>query len=360
MIDRRTFLRQFTGFTGALAFGNAISACDPESPTASVNVRPVGPGPSVVNPFLFGWAPVVAESGAEANVFYPSRTDGGPILSDLGPFPLVAFFHGNCPDEVGTYRHWIELPGHLARCGYVVVVPRLPGIENGRTLPSRSDHPDVPRSFRLIDWMRASWQHRGTLGRETILAGHSYGALLAGRLLAERPAIAAAVVSLSGTWSEYSSQAARLGAPSLFVHGGAEDAHADLNAQLWERATAPKYRVRVSGAGHWDYLPPSSSSCAASGRGSCPLTARVAFELTAQFLAKYVPPAMGGIDGRIHDDISLPLAVPSCGGATCSPGLGRYPSALPELASSGAGCAVRIDWETGGRPGSRELPGPRR
>jgi hypothetical protein len=86
-VDRRTFLRCAAGLGGALGLGAILPGCDRPSP--SVTVHAVGPGPSVLNPFLSGSQATVADLDTAANVFYPSRTEGGPILDDLGPYPLV-------------------------------------------------------------------------------------------------------------------------------------------------------------------------------------------------------------------------------------------------------------------------------
>lgn len=62
-------------------------------------------------------------------VFFPSL-DGAvwdaPILEGCGRYPLIVLAHGNCAEPTGDhYTRWYQMPVHLARSGYVVVVPEL-------------------------------------------------------------------------------------------------------------------------------------------------------------------------------------------------------------------------------------------
>ncbi len=103
-MDRRTFIRRTATWGAALGAAGVLPGCDPGR-SRTVTVPATGSGPSIVNPFLFALQALVLQPDTALNIFYPSRTDGGPIVEDLGPYPLVAFFHGNCTNEVGTYRH---------------------------------------------------------------------------------------------------------------------------------------------------------------------------------------------------------------------------------------------------------------
>jgi dipeptidyl aminopeptidase/acylaminoacyl peptidase len=106
-------------------------------------------------------------------VFFPSL-DGAvfstPILEGCGRYPLILFAHGHC-DESEHYKKWYLLPAQLARSGYVVVVPELPGIA---IHPSNEDHPALQRMVDIVSWIREYWEHRNNLlpAQSTGVAGH--------------------------------------------------------------------------------------------------------------------------------------------------------------------------------------------
>jgi pimeloyl-ACP methyl ester carboxylesterase len=156
------------------------------------------------------------------SVFYPSpdpfsdRSDTSML--DCGQYPLVIFLHGHRQGDPDIYKRWTRLPAALARSGYVVVVPRLPGNSGGQS-PWASD--DLDHAKAVLAWMQNEWKHHDHLMRSPgpAIVGHSYGALLGARLA---PQIgASAYVSLSGGWKEFDANEWKtlddLNVPSLFA-----------------------------------------------------------------------------------------------------------------------------------------------
>lgn len=250
-------------------------------------------GPSVLAPVFYGYRDYDTVDGAPGpvRVYFPS-IDGTPAsaryLQGCGLFPLVIFLHGNCSSEPNHYRKWVYLPYTLARGGYVVAAPRLPGVESG------SWDADVTLVQDLITWMRHGWRFRAGLERTTGIVGHSYGAML-GAVVA--PTVSAdAYVSLSGGWIEWFSTPppylSALAAPSLFMWGTGDDSYAVLDdgaSTFWDAVPAPKHRVSFDGANHWDYLPPRTVRCQDSA-GRCRLVDELAGDLATTFLTRSMPP----------------------------------------------------------------------
>jgi hypothetical protein len=96
-------------------------------------------------------------------VFYPiigRASDKPAMLTDCGPYPLVIFLQGHCDGDKEVYRRWTHLPAALARSGYVVVVPKLPGILQG-TQPGNSQ--DLDHAKAVLNWMHSGWEYRDGL-----------------------------------------------------------------------------------------------------------------------------------------------------------------------------------------------------
>jgi Chlorophyllase enzyme len=189
---------------------------------------PIAWGPTVLTPVFYGIQDFDPRGGAPGplRVFYPT-IDGAvheaPLLRNCGRYPLVVFLHGHCPQAMEYYRAWVHLPAQLARSGYVVVVPQLPGISAG-TPPFTEASTDLTLVENVLAWVRREWAHRDQLmlPPATGIVGHSYGALLGGRLATS--IAASAFVSLSGGWTEWSGPLPRpLGAlhvPALLTWEG--------------------------------------------------------------------------------------------------------------------------------------------
>jgi Chlorophyllase len=251
--------------------------------------------PSVLAPVFYGIQDFGLSDGAPValRVFYPSiegHVFDAPFLVGCGRYPLVVFLHGNC-NEANHYLKWYHLPAQLARSGYVVAVPELQLIASG-------GHPwedsNLAEAENVLIWMRSQWEHRLHLmpSPSTGIVGHSYGALLGGRL-ATRGAVSA-YVSLGGVWTEWPSIPPRplgeLKVPSLFAWGQA-DVLADLGNILWGQVALPKHRLVFALGEHWDYLPANSTTCE-DARGPCDLVRYLAADFAATFLSKYMPPQL--------------------------------------------------------------------
>jgi hypothetical protein len=258
---------------------------------------PIGWQPSALAPVFYGYREYTAADGAPltVRVFFPSLdgspADAGPLLG-CGRYPLVLFFHGSCFAETDQYHKWFELPAQLARAGYVVAVPLIPGID---LLPANDSATQA--SLRdLHDWMRAGWEHRDGLlpAPATGLAGHSYGALHAGILATTRPV--AAVVSLSGVWGEWPAPPLPIwqGAPArLFTWGKVtpSEIQADLADSLWNPVPQPKYRLEFNETDHFDYLYKVDLACNPP-RGSCPYVGALATDTVTMFFARFLQPEL--------------------------------------------------------------------
>jgi hypothetical protein len=326
---RREFMHQALWALGAAAGGSVLTACnrpilrpyrkyrarqvtlpgtEPAPCEPAWDDPPVGWAPNVMRPVFYGYADYNSTVGAPTNVrvYYPSA-DGAPqcapFLGGFGRFPLVAFLHGHCPtSESFHYTKWSLLPAVLARCGFVVAVPSL-GFDH---LPHLDD-PAYQRIRDVVDWMRTSWSRRAYLMQAFGVVGHSYGALHGGRLAADLGA--RAYVSLSGQWKSWPlpSPVTSLSAPKLLAWGtGApEMAEGDLTG-FWSNIGSPKHRLVFTEGQHWDYVPPTVTTCA-SIAGPCTLVDDLTADLTAIYLSKYMPPEEAGIlPGLIEDDLTLP------------------------------------------------------
>ena len=220
--------------------------------------------------------------------------------SGLRKISLVVFLHGNCPNAAEHYKDWLLLPAQLARSGYIVVVPHLPLVSSG-VIPTEEDNTDVSLVESILQWVRTEWGQQDQVAPPpaTGLAGHSFGALLAGRLASRVPALA--FVSLSGVWTSWDGLLPHplsvLNLPALLMWGTPDDGqelHAVLNvnnAFLWNNIPPPKHRLVFANGHHWDYLPVDQIQCKQTP-GDCRLIKSLAADFIALFLARYMrPPA---------------------------------------------------------------------
>ena len=316
--------------------------------------------PSVQTPVFYGVRDLGPTDGAPCpmRVFFPSL-DGAihtaPVLADCGRYPLVLFAHGNC-EEIEHYRDWFELPAQLARSGYVVVAPNLPHIAAGSG-PFSDDHPDLLLLGEVMDWMHEDWEHANVLRApaHTGAAGHSWGALLAGRFAADRNL--AAFASLSGVWSEWPSSPpsplTSLEMPKLFTWGtGFGDVFSALGEAAWDALPGTKHRAVFPNAGHWDVLPPGRTSCE-DLRGDCNLVWIIAMDLVAVFFGRYLPPEAW----VSHTDMIPPSLAPVP--LTLTPEqeffVGGHLTCFPALVSA-EGCSVDLAWTTPDGSGTIIMP----
>lgn len=318
---------------GSVACGSALISCEYECSA------PIGWIPSVLAPVFYGYEELDSGQGAPARlrVFYPSLegfTLNAPMLTCIGYYPLVVFLHGEC-DEADHYKKWFQLPAVLARSGFVVVVPELGW--GSLDYPWASNSAQYSTALNVIDWMRSSWTGRDWLsGSSTLgLVGHSWGALLAGRLSLDIPN--SAIVSIGGGWAEWPSTTPvpidSLGTPSLFLFGTA-DTYANLQpASSWSSVPSPTHRVIFDGGTHWDYLD-TQSACDTSN-GPCDLVHSLTADLTALYLSKRMRVL------SIPDSLEPPAFSLSADQIFYAGGHLSSFDSLP-----GSGCGVTIEWST--------------
>jgi dienelactone hydrolase len=286
-------------------------------------------------------------------VFFPTL-DGSPdsaaILAPVGGFPLIVLVHGECR-EPEHYKKWFLLSAQLARSGYVVVIPELPGIVGGDEAPDVAG--DLALLWQFIDWMRTGWEHRETLmpAPFTGVAGHSHGGGLAAALVASNPAEFKAWASLSGVTRESLVALARAPFAKLFMWGTEDALLVDLNpapeSSLWEDMAGPKHSAIFHDMHHWDYLEPGTTSCDGE-RGACGLTPSLTRETLMMFFGRYLTPD-GAPDLRPRIASSLrPPALKDFTGALSSEqqrSAGAFLGGF-EAIDSDSGCGVQLTWET--------------
>lgn len=296
-LGRRRFLGGGLGL-GALALGPWQLGCTCEC------APPISWIPTVLAPVFYGHQDLlVPRSGLPATpvrVFYPSL-DGSPpdapMATCLGRYPLVVFLHGQCSDLTAQDHHrWFRLPAALARSGFVVAVPDLAWVAG--QYPWDPTSPARDTALAVIDWMYASFSDREQLGaRETLaLAGHSFGAMLAGRLATEISC--GALVSIGGGWAEWPGTPPvplpNLGVPSAFLYGTG-DIFAD-QASLLGLAPSPTHRIAFTNGEHWDHLDANNVTCATQN-GPCDLVDELTADLTVMYLSRVlrvpsIPPSL--------------------------------------------------------------------
>lgn len=206
---------------------------------------PINWQPDVFAPVFYGWQDFTPPAPGKVRVWYPSldgSPSGAPILSpSKGRYPLVILLHGHCSQQADHHKTWFLLPAQLARSGYVVAVPELPAIQGGGY--PWDANTDAPLVEALISWMRTTWSGRAMLmpAPFTAMIGHSYGALLGGRMVAATPDQFKAFASLGGVWTEWPSSTPNplgtLGVPAYFASGDG-DIFADITP-FWAAIAAP-------------------------------------------------------------------------------------------------------------------------
>lgn len=356
-IDRRHFVKSTIGLaataplvlSGCEDFIRAIAGTCPDDMEESGGVTWA---PDVMHPVFYGHQDLSTEDGAPTTlrIWYPTYegfTAGPPILKlCVFRYPVVLFLHGQppCPDPDYYRWRWFAIPAVLARSGYVVVVPR-----HDAAFPEEENPPSASLALDILDWVRDGWSESRWVDGEaesTAVAGHSYGALLAARLVALRPSISA-FVGLGAPWDELSDRNAVLRGltlPKLFMWG--EGLFFEDLGRLWDALPAPKHGVIYEGE-HFDYIR-DHPECS-EARGPCTALEFGTADLVALFLARYVPVRLSST----HVPASLePPAVPLTTEQQFYAG-GRL-GGLQSLQSAEQ-CSVELRWEDGGPPGSRTL-----
>jgi hypothetical protein len=313
--------------------------------------------PNALAPVFYAYRDYAVADGSptDVRVFFPSldgSPDTGEILRDCGRYPLIVFAHGHCQTDTDHYLKWFEVPAQLARAGYVVAVPRLPQISIG-TRPLEADG-DLAILRDLVSWFRTGWSESAVVAPSpaTGLAGHSFGAGLAGRLAAEGSS--SAFASLSGSVARVIRDA--LAVPKLFIWGSNEfvPPGVALTDSEWAAVTPPKHRVVVADLEHWDYLSAGSTSCE-NERGPCGVARVAAWDLLIMFFANHLPPpAVTGLPSQIPESLVPPLPL----NLTTDQQFfaGGWLSGFPLLAQPNANCHLSLSWETPSGSGSVSEP----
>jgi acetyl esterase/lipase len=175
---------------------------DPEESGAR-EACPIPWNPTILTPVFWGRQFVsVGARGTPVTIYYPSldgSPDGAAMLRDCGRRALILFLHGHCQQESDHLCRWERHLAQLARSGFVVAAPFHSDIGGGPLQNSLVDS-----ALEALDWMRNSRSGRTELYPSvfTGVCGHSYGAMLAGRIAVR--AKAKAYVSLSANWHEWS------------------------------------------------------------------------------------------------------------------------------------------------------------
>ena len=343
--------RRFIDCGLRLGLGGAIGAPWLSGCAGDDCVPPIGWAPSVLAPVFYGYQELGPTEGAPAalRVFYPSiegSPPDAPLLTCLGRYPLVLFLHGQCPQSPPNYQSWFQLPATLARSGFVVAVPDL-GWISGQA-PWQTNVPQYDLVVDVVDWMRTAWSGRAWLSGSSTLAlvGHSYGALLAGRLAVDIPSTA--YVSIGGGWAEHPGApgtwpVASLPVPSLFLYG-TNDTYA-LAPPFWFAVPTPKHQVIFEDGNHWDYLDSSGTTCGEAS-GPCGLVDALTADLVTVFLSKQM--RVVGIPDTLEPP---PFTLSGEQMFYAGNHLTSF-DLLPQV-----GCAVTIEWSTPGA-GSVALPWP--
>jgi pimeloyl-ACP methyl ester carboxylesterase len=356
-ITRRRFLKGGLGLAATAPL--ALTACEdlirvlaeacPEDPAESGGVTWT---PDVMHPVFYGFQDLSEADGAPAKlrIFYPTYegfNPGPPILKlCLVRYPVVLFLHGQPPSQCPStdyHKRWFAIPAVLARSGYVVAVPSY-----SATLPDTAESPNASLMLELLDWIRTGWNERKWVNKQaesTAVAGHSYGGLLAARLVGLRSTIAA-LVTLGAPWDELHDPNVLNGLTlPKFLMWGRDLFFEDLE-QSWGGIPAPKHGVVYEGE-HFDYLP-ERPDCPAR-RGPCGALEFGTADLIALFLARYLPVQPQGTTIPVTLE---PPFTPLTQEQQFYAG-GRL-GGLDGLQASDD-CQVELRWEDAGSMGSRNL-----
>ncbi|QMU28342.1 alpha/beta hydrolase family protein [Adhaeribacter radiodurans] len=343
-LTRRSFLQ----LSGLGLGGLLLWSCNEPPP----NPSPISWQPHALTPVFYGFKDYSTTEGVpgKCRVFFPT-IDGSPQNATILParysYPLIILAHGHC-DEMNHYTKWFQLPAQLARCGYVVVVPEMPGIS---IHPSNPDHPSLTRLAQIVTWMRSGWPHSNLLfssAAHTGIIGHSYGALLGARFAVQQQL--AAYASIAGVWEDWPSGSLPIAGftkPTLFIRG-TDDWFTNVSNLLWSSLALQKHMTVFKDGRHWDYLPAGMSTCE-NGRGPCTRTPVITADIVSMFFAKYLQPKFtSALSLRIPDSLVPPLPLQLTYEQEFY--AGSHLTGFP--ISSNSGCTVTLSWETYNGSGS--------
>jgi len=310
LVSRREVVKSgLVSGLGIIAGSGLLSACKRLAPTTckvpAEEDAGVGWGPSVLAPVFHGVADYTLSSGVAVRMFYPSTQPTARCARILGGtaarFPLVLFLHGDCTPEPMHYLEWSHIPQILARAGFVVAVPTLAPIGH----PGDPNSTGYTRAAATIAWARTQWEFRHLLfSTITGVIGHSFGALHAQQIATDMNPTA--FVGLSGQQAEFSNGPPLPTCPKMFVFGTGEDPVFRLPDAQWNALSGEKHKLVLSGLHHWDYTPPSTNTCKSGLFSQCGQYHRIAADLIAIFLSRYMSSEHSGIlDDFIPADLVL-------------------------------------------------------
>jgi pimeloyl-ACP methyl ester carboxylesterase len=347
----------------ALALAPALAGCEsliedvfdscPDDPADSGGIGWI---PDVAHPVFFGVRDLTPADGAPRNlsIYYPAATFRAPPVLRLciARWPVVLFLHGMPPIQgrpTSPWRRaWHRLPGIIARCGYVVVVP-----DHNPQLIESDPGRAVADAMADIEWVRHQWSDAEWVDKRptsTVIAGHSYGALIAARFAAAHQV--GALVSLSGPYGlDGRSRAAlqAVTAPSFFMWGkgfGPPPTESeDLDEQgFWSHLTQDRYAAVFQGE-HFDYV--EASDAGGAPRGPCAHIGGAAGDLAALFIAANIASLTRvGVDLRKPQVQLTPQQEIYAGGH------------LNNLDLFGPECKMTLRWKVGGATGGRQFGMP--
>ena len=272
--------------------------------------------PSILAPAFFGLQHVGSadRSPVDALIAYPTTStspNAASPLASCGRYPLVVMIPGQCLSDTDHYGLWSLLASRIARAGYVVVVPKVVN----SVYPWENDT-EMNNVLNMMRWMRTSWEHSSILmpAPFTAVVGHSYGAMLAGRLAAEQAHPIAAYASLSGGWGAWGGgpdlPLFRLKVASLFTWGDSvSEAFVGANiGPLWDAMNTVKHKVVFPDAEHFDYLRGVDRECGDPRGPNAPFVQDVTIDMVMAFLSHYVPPEFWpDLPQRIPHSLMVPL-----------------------------------------------------
>jgi hypothetical protein len=326
------------------------------APLVSPEPCPIAWKPSILTPVFWGREEVITDSEVRLTIYYPAL-DGAPhgaaLLRGCGRYPLILFLHGACQVEEDHLFRWQRHLAQLARCGFVVAAPYNESIVSS----GPATEAGLARAVGSLHWMRSSWQGREVLlpAPSTGVLGHSYGAMLAGRVVINEAV--GAYASLSPIWGEWSQWGlpeplSSLSVPSLHIAG--TDGHfgdESVSGSRWDSIPRPKHRVTLHGGVHWEYLRGQTGGCSPEWALDCSRLGMVAGDLVAGFFARYL---QLGPEGGVPSSLSPP-DVSLTGEQELF--AGSHLMGLKMLPFS-QGCAILSEWESDDDAGSHILESP--
>jgi pimeloyl-ACP methyl ester carboxylesterase len=340
-----------TGLLGASLLGGCSSFIEDVFSSCPTEPSEVDWIVDIAHPVFFG---VEAASGSSRplTIYYPSATRDGALLQPcLQRWPIVLFLHGMPPREGRPTSPWAsvwtDLPATIARSGYVVAVPS----HNAQQIESDAAAA-VAAAMADIEWVRNAWSGSATVDKRassTVLAGHSYGALIAARAAAAHEV--GALVSLSGPYilDGASRQALKeVRAPSFFMWGdddsGITSQFDDLDqVNFWANELTQDRYAAVYDGEHFDYV--DAIHTGGAPRGPCAHVGPAAADLAALFIAANIASLT-----RVGVDLRKPQAQLTMQQQAFAEG---HLEGLDQFA--GPGCRMTLRWAVGGESGGRQF-----